>query len=56
VTAGEIGTQPAQKRVPAAGIVADEGGGTAPHAVGGGVGWRTRIHPGLHAQAVGDAA
>jgi hypothetical protein len=55
VTAGGIGTEPAQTRAPAAGIVAGEGGGTAPHPVGGGVGRGARIHPGLLALA-GDAA
>jgi hypothetical protein len=56
VTAGEIGTEPAQTRAPAAGIVAGEGGGTAPHPMGGGAGLPTRIHPGLHALARRDAA
>jgi hypothetical protein len=55
VTAGEIGTEPAQTRAPAAGIVAGEGGGTAPHPVGGGLGRGARTHPGLHAQ-IGEAA
>ena len=56
MTAGEIATESAQSRAPAAGIVAGEGGGTAPHPMGGGVGRPARIRPGLSAQAGWDAA
>ena len=54
MTAGEIGTRSAQTREPVAGNVAVEGGGTAPHPLGGGMGLQARFHGGVHTRAGGD--